>query len=156
METTILTSAKTKWVLDPTHSELTFKVRHLMISNVKGEFRKFTAEIDGEDFTTAPIKVSIDASSIDMNDDNRNGHLKAADFFDVEIVVSILFVVLIYFFVMNFFCDEKMSRLFFELFSYEFIYPIRFDSCKSDCPRINVLLSLFRRLPRFRLWPSAF
>ena len=91
METTISTSAKTKWVLDPTHSELTFKVRHLMISNVKGEFRKFTAEIDGEDFTTAPIKVSIDASSIDMNDDNRNGHLKAADFFDTENHKEILF-----------------------------------------------------------------
>ena len=91
METTILTSAKTKWVLDLSHSELTFKVKHLMISNVKGEFRKFTAEIDGEDFTNSPIKVTVDTSSIDMNDDNRNGHLKAADFFDVENHKEILF-----------------------------------------------------------------
>jgi polyisoprenoid-binding protein YceI len=72
------------WVLDPTHSEILFKVKHLMITNVKGEFRKFSANILGEDFTTAPIEVSIDASSIFTNEDNRDGHLKGADFFDVE------------------------------------------------------------------------
>ena len=51
METLIAKAVKTKWVLDPTHSELVFKVKHLMITNVKGEFRKFTAEMDGDDFT---------------------------------------------------------------------------------------------------------
>jgi len=84
METLVTTTAKTKWVLDPSHSELNFKVKHLMISNVKGSFRKFDAEIDGEDFTALPVHVTIDASSIYTNDDVRDGHLKNADFFDVE------------------------------------------------------------------------
>ena len=53
METNVKTDIKTKWSLDLSHSELAFKVKHLMISNVKGEFRKFTAEVDGDDFTKA-------------------------------------------------------------------------------------------------------
>jgi polyisoprenoid-binding protein YceI len=77
-------SIATKWTLDPTHSELVFKVKHLMITNVKGEFRKFSAEIDGDDFTKSPISVTIDAASIFTNEDQRDGHLKSADFFDVE------------------------------------------------------------------------
>jgi len=76
--------ATTKWVLDPTHSELLFKVKHLMITNVKGEFRKFSGEIDGEDFTKAPVKVNIESSSVFTNNDDRDNHLKSADFFDVE------------------------------------------------------------------------
>jgi polyisoprenoid-binding protein YceI len=85
METaTTTTTTKTKWVLDPTHSEILFKVKHLMITNVKGEFRKFAAEIDGEDFTKSPIRVVIDATSVFTNDENRDGHLKGADFFDAE------------------------------------------------------------------------
>lgn len=76
--------ATTKWVLDPTHSELLFKVKHLMITNVKGEFRSFTGEINGEDFTKAPINVTIDSSSIFTNNEDRDNHLKSADFFDVE------------------------------------------------------------------------
>lgn len=52
-----------KWVLDPTHSELTFKVKHLMISNVKGEFKNFTASIDKEDFTKGSVKVNVDTST---------------------------------------------------------------------------------------------
>jgi len=55
-----------------------------MITNVKGTFRKFEAEIDGEDFTKAKINASIDATSIFTNDDNRDNHLKSADFFEVE------------------------------------------------------------------------
>jgi polyisoprenoid-binding protein YceI len=84
MSTLTATTTKTKWVLDSTHSELVFKVKHLMITNVKGEFRKFNAAIEGEDFTKSPIHVTIDAGSVYTNDDNRDGHLKAADFFDVE------------------------------------------------------------------------
>lgn len=76
--------ATTKWVLDPTHSELLFKVKHLMITNVKGEFRKFSAEIEGEDFTKAPVKVKIESSSVFTNNDDRDNHLKSGDFFDVE------------------------------------------------------------------------
>lgn len=84
--TTVKTPTKTKWTLDPTHSELAFKVRHMMITNVKGEFRKFDASIltDGTDFTKSSIDVTIDAASIFTNEDKRDGHLKSADFFDVE------------------------------------------------------------------------
>ena len=76
----------TKWVLDPTHSELTFKVKHLMISSVKGEFRNFNATITsaGTDFSKATVSVSIQADSIFTNNDDRDGHLKSADFFDAE------------------------------------------------------------------------
>ena len=89
---TVLTATKTKWVADLTHSELNFKVKHLMITNVKGTFRKFEAEIDDEDFTKAKINASIDATSIFTNDDNRDNHLKSADFFDVENHPTLSFV----------------------------------------------------------------
>ncbi len=94
METTVKTSTKTKWAIDPTHSEIVFKVKHLMITNVKGEFRKFNVEIesDGKDFTNASISATIDASSIFTNEDNRDGHLKSADFFDVENYKELFFV----------------------------------------------------------------
>jgi polyisoprenoid-binding protein YceI len=77
---------QTKWVLDPNHSEILFKVKHLMITNVKGEFRKFeaTAVTIGDDFSKATINLSIDAASIFTNADDRDTHLKSADFFDVE------------------------------------------------------------------------
>lgn len=80
------TQGKTKWVIDPAHSEILFKVRHLMITNVKGEFRKFTAEAvsDGNDFSSGSVNVTIDASSVFTNNDDRDAHLKSADFFDVE------------------------------------------------------------------------
>jgi polyisoprenoid-binding protein YceI len=74
----------TTWQLDPTHSELGFKIKHLMITNIKGEFINFSAEIDGEDFSKATISAMIDTSSIFTNEDNRDAHLKNADFFDVD------------------------------------------------------------------------
>ncbi len=82
METTV----KTKWVLDPTHSEILFKVKHLMITNVKGEFRNFSAEAltAGNDFATASVNVTIDASSVFTNNEDRDNHLKSADFFDTD------------------------------------------------------------------------
>jgi polyisoprenoid-binding protein YceI len=75
---------KTKWVLDPSHSELIFKVKHLMIANVKGEFRKFTATMEGEDIASSKVLVNVDTTSIFTNEESRDGHLKSADFFDVE------------------------------------------------------------------------
>ncbi|HEY8400447.1 MAG TPA: YceI family protein [Cytophagaceae bacterium] len=78
------TTAKTKWGLDLAHSELTFKVKHMMISNVKGAFKNFSIDVDGEDIFNSSINVSIDASSISTNNEQRDGHLKSADFFDVE------------------------------------------------------------------------
>lgn len=81
----------TKWVIDPTHSEIGFKVKHLMISNVKGNFATYNATIEGEDFTTAPIKVRIEANSIATQNTDRDNHLKSADFFDVENFDAITF-----------------------------------------------------------------
>jgi len=82
---TDIVATKTKWILDPTHSELLFRVKHLMITNVKGEFRKFNAEIEGEDdFINSSITVTIDAKSIFTNDDSRDNHLRSADFFDTD------------------------------------------------------------------------
>lgn len=74
----------TKWILDPTHSELTFKVKHMMITNVKGEFKTFSVEVDGENIFKSPLSVTVDASSINTNSTDRDGHLRSADFFDVE------------------------------------------------------------------------
>jgi polyisoprenoid-binding protein YceI len=79
-----MSNTTAKWVLDPTHSELTFKVKHLMISNVKGEFKTFSAEIDQEDFNKGSVKVSVDTASVYTNNTDRDNHLKSADFFDVE------------------------------------------------------------------------
>lgn len=83
---TITKSVKTKWTLDATHSELSFKVRHMMLTNVKGEFTKFDVSIltEGADFTKSLIDVVIDATSIFTKDDTRDNHLKSADFFDTE------------------------------------------------------------------------
>ncbi|MBK8499237.1 MAG: YceI family protein [Flavobacteriales bacterium] len=80
------TATRTKWALDPAHSELVFKVKHLMISNVKGEFQKFNASIEavGIDFSDARVHASMDATSIFTNDENRDKHLRSADFFDTE------------------------------------------------------------------------
>lgn len=85
------TTKKVVWTLDPTHSEVTFKVKHLMISNVKGEFKNFTATVDGEDFEKAKISASIESASIDTNNADRDGHLKSADFFDVENYAKLTF-----------------------------------------------------------------
>jgi len=83
----------TKWVLDPMHSEVQFKVKHLVISTVTGSFKKFegTMETENDDFTGANINISLDVNSIDTNQDQRDGHLKGADFFDAEQYPSITF-----------------------------------------------------------------
>lgn len=75
----------TKWNLDPTHSEITFKVRHMMISNVKGEFREFSAEMEAEDDTFSNVKVNatVQVDSIFTNNADRDAHLKNEDFFNV-------------------------------------------------------------------------
>ncbi len=78
--------AQTKWSIDKTHSEIEFKVRHLMISYAKGNFKNFDASIYtyNKDFTTAEIDLWIDANSINTGDEKRDEHLKSADFFDVQ------------------------------------------------------------------------
>jgi len=76
----------TKWVLDPTHSELGFKVRHLMISNVSGAFTNFNVEAETfeEDFSSAEIIVTADMASVSTHNEQRDAHLRRSDFFDVE------------------------------------------------------------------------
>jgi polyisoprenoid-binding protein YceI len=76
---------KTTWKIDPAHSEIQFKVKHLMITTVTGYFKKFDLEVetDGDDFTTASkILFTADIDSIDTNNEQRDTHLKSADFFD--------------------------------------------------------------------------
>jgi polyisoprenoid-binding protein YceI len=73
------------WKIDPAHSEIQFKVKHLMITTVTGYFRKFDLEVETEteDFNTATrIEFTADINSIDTNNDQRDTHLKSADFFD--------------------------------------------------------------------------
>lgn len=76
----------TKWILDPTHSELVFKIKHLMISNVSGSFTNFKAEVitNGMDFTDAQINLVAEMSSITTNNEQRDAHLRASDFFEVD------------------------------------------------------------------------
>ena len=82
----IATDTKIRWGIDPVHSEVSFKVKHLMITNVKGVFNEFDASIytTGEDFITAEIDFWMNPASVDTNDTKRDEHLKSADFFDVE------------------------------------------------------------------------
>lgn len=86
-------SNKILWNLDPTHSELNFKVRHLMISNVKGAFRDFSATLEslGDDFRNASVKAVIQTASIFTNNTDRDNHLRNADFFDAAQFPEITF-----------------------------------------------------------------
>ncbi len=83
----------TKWVLDPMHSEVTFKIKHLVISNVTGMFNKFegTCEAPSDDFEGAEIDFSLDVDSIDTNQEQRDVHLKSPEFFDAEKFPKITF-----------------------------------------------------------------
>lgn len=85
---------ETKWSIDPAHSEIAFKAKHLMISNVKGAFREFDASIytTGNDFSSAKIDFWMNPSSVDTGEKKRDEHLKSADFFDVGNHKKITFV----------------------------------------------------------------
>jgi polyisoprenoid-binding protein YceI len=78
--------ATTTWNIDPVHSVAEFKVKHMMISNVKGQFTGFSGvlTLDETDITRSRIEASIEAASISTRDAQRDAHLKSADFFDVE------------------------------------------------------------------------
>lgn len=80
------TSTTTKWTIDPAHSEIRFKVRHMMITNVSGYFKEFTAsaETEGDDFSTAKVLFSAKVDSIDTGIEQRDNHLKSPDFFDAS------------------------------------------------------------------------
>ncbi len=82
------------WKIDPVHSEIKFKVRHLVVSSVTGQFNSFdaTVEADKPDFTDAKIRFEADVNSISTKNDQRDGHLKSADFFDAENHPKVTFV----------------------------------------------------------------
>jgi polyisoprenoid-binding protein YceI len=79
--------------IDPAHTSVHFSVRHMMVSNVRGEFGKTTGKItfDPENPANSTVEATIDVSSIATRDEQRDGHLKSADFFDVEKFPSITF-----------------------------------------------------------------
>jgi polyisoprenoid-binding protein YceI len=76
----------TTWTFDPTHSQIGFSVRHMMVSKVRGEFTKWTGSLDFDAARPEATKVAvtIDAASIDTHEPQRDGHLRSPDFFDAE------------------------------------------------------------------------
>ncbi|HEY4060892.1 MAG TPA: YceI family protein [Puia sp.] len=86
--------ATSKWILDPSHSEVEFKVKHLMISTVTGKFTKFdaTVETEGEDFMTAKVTFTADVDSVNTGNEQRDAHLRTADFFEMSKYPQIKFV----------------------------------------------------------------
>ena len=82
------------WVIDPKHSELQFKIKHLMITNVTGSFNIFQAsvETEDEDFSKAKISFTADVDSLSTGNEQRDGHVKSADFFDAATFPKITFV----------------------------------------------------------------
>jgi polyisoprenoid-binding protein YceI len=76
-----------KWTVDQAHSAVGFEVKHMMVSKVKGQFGSYSADVEAADLTdltTASIAFKIDVASINTNNEDRDNHLKSADFFDVE------------------------------------------------------------------------
>ena len=88
-----MSTQETKWAIDPTHSKIGFKVKHLMISNVLGSFREFEGEVStiGNDFSKSVISFSLNTASIDTEIADRDAHLRSGDFFDAENFPKITF-----------------------------------------------------------------
>ncbi|AZZ55500.1 YceI family protein [Rathayibacter iranicus] len=81
------------WTIDPTHSEVAFSVRHLMISKVKGKFERFTATFTtGENPLDSTVEATAEVASVNTNEPNRDGHLRTGDFFEAEQYPEIRFV----------------------------------------------------------------
>ncbi|WP_239617264.1 YceI family protein [Cohnella mopanensis] len=85
--------AATNWILDKSHSGITFSVRHMMITNVRGSFNDFDATVtaDVDNLTALEANLSIDVNSINTKDEGRDGHLKSPDFFNAEQFPQITF-----------------------------------------------------------------
>ncbi len=88
------TAATTTWNIDPAHSAAEFKVKHMMISNVKGKFTGLTGKLflNDADVSKSSIEASIPVATVNTGDDQRDGHLKSADFFDAEKFPNMSFV----------------------------------------------------------------
>ena len=87
------TATTTTWVIDPAHSEVQFKIKHLVISTVTGSFGKFDGQLEtvGDDFVDAKISFSADIDSISTNQEQRDTHLKSAEFFDAATYPKLTF-----------------------------------------------------------------
>lgn len=87
-------ASATIWNIDPEHSNIGFKVRHLMVSNVRGLFEKHSGVVDinDKDITKSKVEVTIDTASINTNVQKRDEHLRSADFFDVATFPAMTFV----------------------------------------------------------------
>ncbi|HYG16444.1 MAG TPA: YceI family protein [Bacteroidia bacterium] len=85
--------ATTKWNIDTAHSDIQFKVKHMVISTVSGRFKEFTAtaETEGDDFTTAKIHFEAKTASLDTGVADRDNHLRSDDFFNAEQYPNIIF-----------------------------------------------------------------
>lgn len=92
-EATATTSATSTWNIDPAHSSADFKVKHMMISNVRGKFTGISGVLHRfeVDHTKSDLEVSIDISTVNTQDEKRDGHLKSADFFEAEKFPSMTF-----------------------------------------------------------------
>ena len=86
-------AGNSKWIIDPGHSEVQFKVKHLAVSHVTGRFRIFQGDVvcGSEDFDDAEVHVTMDSGSIDTNNPQRDAHLRSADFIDAEKYPAITF-----------------------------------------------------------------
>ena len=89
-----MSTQKTTWAIDPSHSEITFKVKHMMISTVTGHFLDYTGSIEteSEDFKNADIRFTAKIDSISTKNADRDGHLKSDDFFNAEAYPELTFV----------------------------------------------------------------
>ena len=87
------TATATKWAIDPTHSEVQFKIKHLVISTVTGSFKSFqgTMQSEGDTFENAQVEFELAVDSIDTNQEMRDGHLKGEEFFDAAKYPAIKF-----------------------------------------------------------------
>jgi len=85
--------AETLWEIDPAHTSVQFSIRHMMVSNVRGEFRKVsgTVHADDKDLTNSVIEAKIEAASIDTREPKRDEHLRSPDFFDAAQYPTITF-----------------------------------------------------------------
>lgn len=118
--------ATTNWILDPSHSEVEFKVKHMMISNVSGRFTKFNASLqtEGEDFLSAKVTFTAEIDSITTGSDQRDGHLKSPDFFDAAKFPQIKFTATKYENVDN----DGSYEVYGELTIHGVTKPVRFDT----------------------------